>query len=801
MVVIININKVLLRESIMKGTREKNQNKQKNVENSRNKNKRRLQIKSENATFVGINSIFAVIFVTSIILSFLDRKYHWLCWDTNAIGVLSQIVTAIASFVASTIGIAITLQNEEWWGVPLRDFNKLRANLHYPIEVLIILAIVFSATNVAFYILHMIIASIGMAIIALVFCIYVTFCEVPIMLKKEKRLKNIVKIQLLKAWKSQKISQELKTVLKRLIIKENNLRTTYSMFKSDDEEFNEFLLFNLLEVQDDVVKALNKITSKQELDQMVQRLYENIHDLLFFKLDLFEILKNDGCKCEPYIISAILGLKSIAEYRNRVTSLIAKRLFYLKYNTFSEDKYAEEKVKFIISIILTIINMSITNGDFDFVKALQVEFSINQRDLNKESHETLLFALISMQFYFLCNDSQNVSPELKSNILEYLDYSDIINHIKVCSWKSLYSSFARFFKVNFKEFMQYFILTEHNWDVPIYFEAQWVKLNCEYAFRWYFIHVLNTLDVQKFDYSSICFDEEYKYYLKEFGRRHFDEQKNFIVTDDMKSILKFYGVNDQQTFRIFTVFPQNAMKLFNFINELKRTELFNNPSKNLKTNGEIANNYKNIVLNAIRREWGYDKNLPVASLPKISILLIEKNSYADNYEEVLGNVLALSLCNQLARNVHIINITNDKNFDQNIGSIIKANIKYISQSSTNIQYYIKSPTISDQFEKMCEKTQKFNSSILGEYAFVEDDGFGFNVEFEEVVVRDLTDDEMIKQMEKCKSADGQFVYDGTFLSRDEIMKLIKNKYAMLIISIRYAIKSGDKAIFKVNLYD
>lgn len=130
------------------------------------KNKWWIKTNKGNIVFAVLNILFAVIVTVSIILSFLDKKYNWICWDANSIGVLCQIVTAIVSFITSIIGIAITLQREECWGISIKEFNNLRVEWHYPIVLFIILAIIFSATNVAFYIFDMMLASIGIAIVA-----------------------------------------------------------------------------------------------------------------------------------------------------------------------------------------------------------------------------------------------------------------------------------------------------------------------------------------------------------------------------------------------------------------------------------------------------------------------------------------------------------------------------------------------------------------------------------------------------------------------------------------------------------
>ena len=80
------------------------------------------------------------------------------------------------------------------------------------------------------------------------------------------------------------------------------------------------------------------------------------------------------------------------------------------------------------------------------------------------------------------------------------------------------------------------------------------------------------------------------------------------------------------------------------------------------------------------------------------------------------------------------------------------------------------------------------------------DGFSFNCQIEKVEFRELTDDELSKQAEKNQRADGQFVFNGVFLPREEIIRIIKEKYTVLTIVIKYQVISSKESIFEVNPY-
>ncbi len=753
----------------------------------------------DNIWFILLNILFVAIITVAISLSICDTKYDCIKWDTNAIGVLCQIITAIVSFIASTIGIAITLLKEECWGVSVKEFNNLRVGLRYTIVIFIILAILLSALNVAFYIANLVIASIGVAIVAILFCIYVAWCEIPLMIKSERFLIKTVRNRLWREWKSpQDLPKDLKAVLKYLITNHKTLKDTYELLKSKNRTFNKFLILKLLEIQSDVAFELQQIESKQSRISCAGSLFDNVEELISFNLDLSGILGEYFLSYEHYITRVLFRLKELPEYNDRATSLIADSLFFLKYNNFSEDKFEKEKVQFIISTVLSMVTLSVRDGDFCFVKALQERFSISYYDLGHDNYESIVFALVSMQFYFLCNDSENASTELKAAISQYLDYSDIVNHTKIYSWKNLYTHFSHDFKINFEKFMKYFSISEKSWDVPRYFEAQWVQLDRGYALRWYLIHVLNSYQVHDFDYSTLCLDEHCKFYLKDIGEKCFDENKKFIVLDKMKSILEFYGLG-KEPFQYFLAFEERSNNLFNFINGLRKADLFIESVQAVsKENEKIADGYKKVILDAVQDEWGFDSSIEITSSPKAMAILIEKASRATNYEEVMGNTIIKSLFHELKSSVSAKPISRSDDFDKDMVSVLHEDFVFINKSVERIRYFMKSDSIKQQFEKLCSKANRFESRILYGYILVKDGGFAFNLEFTEFSVRDLTVEELSEEVERYKRADGQYVFEGTFLSREEIEQLISQKYAVLRIAVRYQIQTFEDAVVEIK---
>ena len=81
--------------------------------------KRKKPVKiSGNGSFVVFNVVLLLILAGSIVFSVADVVFGIITWPNNyveVIGVSTQIITAVASLVVSIVGIAISLQNEEFF--------------------------------------------------------------------------------------------------------------------------------------------------------------------------------------------------------------------------------------------------------------------------------------------------------------------------------------------------------------------------------------------------------------------------------------------------------------------------------------------------------------------------------------------------------------------------------------------------------------------------------------------------------------------------------------------------------------
>ena len=90
--------------------------------------------------------------------------------------------------------------------------------------------------------------------------------------------------------------------------------------------------------------------------------------------------------------------------------------------------------------------------------------------------------------------------------------------------------------------------------------------------------------------------------------------------------------------------------------------------------------------------------------------------------------------------------------------------------------------------------------MLGVYAVVTENGFRFNCSIDKVEFRNLTEEELARQVSKYQRADGQYVFRGTFLPQEEITKIIKDKFTILTIVVRHQVISSEDSIFEFKPY-
>lgn len=143
---------------------------------------------SGKGSFAMFNALMILIVAGSIGFSVADKIYGIIPWSdgfADVIGVVVQVITAMVALIVSVVGIAISLQNEEFCGIKIKKLYSLRVKKHYSIVTIILISILLCSINLACYVMGLIMGAFGTTFVALLFLVRVVFTEVPIMAKDE----------------------------------------------------------------------------------------------------------------------------------------------------------------------------------------------------------------------------------------------------------------------------------------------------------------------------------------------------------------------------------------------------------------------------------------------------------------------------------------------------------------------------------------------------------------------------------------------------------------------------------------
>lgn len=758
--------------------------------------KHKVQLQ-ENRLFIPLNILFGLIFVVTIILSIVD-KYVWqVDWgESNAIDVLCEIIASATFFVGSIIGIAIPLQKEKLYGISSQDFNKLRGKYRYSVALIIVFSIVLAALNGIFLALGLMFACLGVSAISIVFCIYVSAVEVPLMMGQEKSLIKTVKRYV--HWQlneTERLPTEGKEVLKYLCCKKT-LKATYEILKNDDYEFNKKLILSLLEAQEQQAFDLAKIESKEEQRKIASALRSNVRDILNFNFDL-TVIFGDNAKNYSYRITRVLfRLDELSDFSKITRELLV--------NTTLNYDYVDTQYKkdFIMSVVLPMLLISVTSGDFGFAKAMRRLLSENEIILDEENSLSLIMSLMSLHFYYLCNGAHDVSQELKSKIIEFINFEGVEDNTKIVPWKKLFLQHTEEYKVKLEELLRYFKLSEHNWDVMLRNTgAHFVILSTEYVLQWYLTCLLHSYSVWDFDFDSILVNEDIKYFVKILGGKIFENNQKPQLTEQMKNMAQFYGLRED-AFNHFIVCEEQTHKLFNVVNGLHIDDLKSRQRQAHEVDvDELVKKFNEEINQNLANEWGYDSKLEVASESRFMNLLLEKYNEAVNYNEAIVKSILNATYDELAKHVPKTVIVRGKDFDLEIKELLNRNIIATTQNvQFSVGYYIKDGDERKKFSKVIDGVEKVKSKILiGEYIFT-DKPLSFKCEFVNVQWRELTPEEVSQKADTYKRADGQYIYEGALISREWLEAFIKEQYFILSLEMRYVINVLPDSIYKIELF-
>ena len=742
--------------------------------------------------------------VVFVLLSIYDKVNRVICWSKyeSAIGVSSQIVIAIIALAISIIGIAISLQNEDFFGVKITKLYALRVDKHFSIVSIILISIVLCILNLLFYMAGLFLATIGIWIVSLLFLLQVVYTEVPIMAKQEEALLSVLKNNLIFCYlNKEEASKDLKDSL-RYLLYTKNLKEVFQFLQDDnDQEYNKYAFVKLLEFQKDLAFALGGY-SDNEQRVIGSSLIENVSDVLLHKIPVSEEIYCEVYRSKYLLTTVLFRIYKLSDVNETMLRLIDVCVQYLSFKS-SDDTQRENLIS---DIIIIMVSETVKTGDFGVIKRIRKQLSNLSFCLDCDTPVLTVFAVLSMYLYYLCYADSDVPASLKAQVASFMNEGNdgtlIEDRTKISSWKNLFSEVSSSFNVNYNQFVD---LASRNSDTMEYYlfgeMAKFVVLDLQFYSYWYLTNFLNSQQYTSDLLSSVLNKyQDIKPQLRYFGDKCIAKDKKFIPTDQMNEIVDFYS-SESEHFMPFKFYEEHDHSFFTVINELKYEELRNEAQQaaNIDSNA-LATKIQTSIEATIKEEWGYDPQLPIDTPTLFNSVILEKMPEAINFEDAVINYCVDSVFANIKEAVKKKIVYKTEHFEDDIENILKKQPQYVTVQADQIipYFYIKDQQLKEKFIKACGAMEKFKSKILGSSALVLAGGFRFNCQVEKVELRELSEEEIAKQTEKHQRADGQFVFEGVFLPREEIGKIIKTKCSVLTIAIKRQVVSSEERVFELK---
>ena len=467
-----------------------------------------------------------------------------------------------------------------------------------------------------------------------------------------------------------------------------------------------------------------------------------------------------------------------------------------------EEKKQQELL--IASVIIILVTNTIRDNDLSLIKALRKQLSAAGWGLREPTTALSVFAVLSMYLYYLCCSEPDVEKRLKEEIKTFVDEGNYIEErTKILSWKQLFAIAAEKFAVDYDEFIA---LSINGCDLEYYllgYGAKTVVITPSYLSYWYLAQLFNASEVYTFDFPALA--EKYpriQNYLKDFGESCLDKDQKFVITDRVKEIVSFYG-NDEKCFLYFMINEEYSHAFSQYINSIKYKELKGRAEDARSIdNLHLAERIKDSIESAVEKELGFDSSLSMGTKERCLSVILEKFPEAINFEKSITDFCVQSILDDIEKSIDKEIIYKDTDFESSIEKLLSKNIKYISIGAKNTHAYwiIKNETLQQKLDSFCDALEVFDGGILGQMVFVANKGIRFNCNVETVELRELSEEELAKKIIKHQRADGQFVFDGVFIPKEEIAKIIRDRFVVLTIVVQHRVVSLKSDVIEVRPY-
>lgn len=694
--------------------------------------------------------------------------------------ILCQSTGSIIALLCTVLGVSISVQSNEYYGVRLSQFYELRTDRHHDFLIVILISIFAIIANVVAYTLNLHTTAIAISLGEIIYCINVALTEIPLIVRNDGRMTKVVGDYRFENKEEKEKSKVYLTIIENYLVV-LGINDTYKILKKNRtyKDYNKEILFEILEIGLNLVESIEEKYNEDEACVIAHKLLDNVNDIMCGNFeDNYIFLENS----KNYIYYVTYYLFSILRI-SRCESKTLKTINYIVYQLMvSKSESAILNVEVLISIAVK----KIKEGDFKVIKDIRNSYSEMPTSLYRNNNATLLFAILSMELYYL--HSSVTTFQYKNEIYKFLNNEEIHGEQRYSSWADLFNFFQRNVPVDFKTFIDQY--SSNKWDLVYSIEDDRVTgllLTRNYIVNWFMTIYLNNHNIFDFD-QFVTDDESVNAAIIEYYDNCFDNEEQFVPTNEMKEIIEFFQ-NEGSCFTTFLVelHENNSFKdlVLRLSDQKTKKEI---QETSLPDNNDLEKTVRNKIDREVESEYGIDRSIDVNKgiTRKFRVRFEKYNNNKHKLEDEIVDYVKEHIFEIVHKETEYNKVYNDTDLGKNINKIFSEDYKEI-ELSENVKKII-GESINVNLNEKDVKYVK-TSNILRADAIIKDKAFRFNLHLEQFTIREMGDDEVFKFIQGYKRNDGQYYYEDRFASTEDIIQIAKKKFIIISVTFKFKVIS------------
>jgi|GEM_PF-5662417 hypothetical protein len=729
-------------------------------------------------------SAFNLLCVLVVIVgSVLQLKYgnSLLCYiKKDGALIFCQSTGSIIAILCTVLGVSISVQSNEYYGVRLSKFYELRTDKHHDFLIIILISIFAIIANVVTYTLNLYTIAIAISLGEIIYCINVALAEIPLIVRNDGRMTKVVGDYRFENKEEKEKSKVYLTIIENYLVV-LGINDTYKILKKNGtyKDYNKEILFEILEIGLNLVESIEEKYNEDEACVIAHKLLDNVNDIMCGNFEDNCIFLENSKNYIYYVTHYLFSILRIS----RCESKTLKTISYIVYQLMVTKS---ESAILNVEVLISVAVKKIKEGDFKVIKYIRNSYSEMPTSLYRNNNATLLFAILSMEIYYL--HSSVTAFQYKNEIYQFLNNEEIYGEQRYFSWADLFNFFQRNVPVDFKTFIDQY--SSNKWDLVYSIEDDRVTgllLTRNYIVNWFMTIYLNNHNIFDFD-QFITDDESVNAAIIEYYYNCFDNEEQFVPTNEMKEIIEFFQ-NEDSCFTTFLVELHENNSFKDLVMKLSAQKTKKEIQEtSLPDNNELEKTVRNKIDREVESEYGIDRSIDVNEGFTCKFRVrFEKYNNEDKLEDEIVDYVKEHIFELIHKQTEYDKVYNDTDLEKNINKIFSEDYKEI-ELSENVKQII-GESIN---ENLNEKDVKFvkTSNILRADAIIKDRAFRFNLHFEKFTIREMGDDEVFKFIQGYKRNDGQYYYEDRFASTEDIIQIAKKKFIIISVSFKFNVISN-----------